>query len=589
MKRIRKYSLVLTAIFALMAAVAAPFLIPENPDSAIFRSGAMGLLLLCAAGFPACEALRRAPGRTLTVGFAWGFLFACALSLGSELFVYDGLLSGLGAFVRRAAVPLLAAPLLGAIAARLMMVSPQLAASKRGLSMGTFMGVLVLCWLPLLVAFYPGMLNYDLETEYSQFVAGQWDARHPLLYIVITYGIYAIGQIWDHPTLALFAATVMRMVSFAAALGYGCAFVQRRSGRGAALAMLAFYALLPVFPVMAISSAKDTPFAAALLVLSLLCWEAIETPEDFFKSKRRCAAFVAMVVLTCHLRKNGVAAMLLLLPLLIVTLRGYRKRAAALCAAGAGAALLLSAGLNAVLSPVEQPSFQFYSLPAQQLVRAYNLGDMTDGEREELLAFYVDDDWSMRLYPHLADAAKGYIDAQMLAQNGDEFMNLWARVGRRNVKTYVEAFLMLNIGLWYPDDLSHADIYRDAYYLEKGYLQTDEYALEEFGVKRAYPLPAISDFVNRVCRQNEYQQYPVISQLLCTAAPLWAILFACALLVARKRTRYLTAAGGVLGLWVSYLFGPCTLARYVLPLFCLAPALLALSCCQPLKKEGSHD
>ena len=41
------------------------------------------------------------------------------------------------------------------------------------------------------------------------------------------------------------------------------------------------------------------------------------------------------------------------------------------------------------------------------------------------------------------------------------------------------------------------------------------------------------------------------------------------------------AVSGVMVLWASYLFGPCTLARYMLPLYCLAPVLLILAFCLP--------
>ena len=43
---------------------------------------------------------------------------------------------------------------------------------------------------------------------------------------------------------------------------------------------------------------------------------------------------------------------------------------------------------------------------------------------------------------------------------------------------------------------------------------------------------------------------------------------------------------GALGLFISYLLGPCTLPRYTLPLFCVAPVLLILACCGG--KEQSH-
>ena len=67
--------------------------------------------------------------------------------------------------------------------------------------------------------------------------------------------------------------------------------------------------------------------------------------------------------------------------------------------------------------------------------------------------------------------------------------------------------------------------------------------------------------------------------------PLWVLLLSCALLIARRRTCLLPAALGVMGIWLSYLLGPCTLPRYALPLFCLAPPLLA-GAFLPARKEA---
>ena len=61
---------------------------------------------------------------------------------------------------------------------------------------------------------------------------------------------------------------------------------------------------------------------------------------------------------------------------------------------------------------------------------------------------------------------------------------------------------------------------------------------------------------------------------------------ACAMLIARKQTRRLPAALGALGLWLSYLFGPCTLPRYTLPLFCLAPVLLITALTAPNRSDS---
>ena len=98
-------------------------------------------------------------------------------------------------------------------------------------------------------------------------------------------------------------------------------------------------------------------------------------------------------------------------------------------------------------------------------------------------------------------------------------------------------------------------------------------------------LPKVRNWMERICRRNRYQKYPVISLLFGPAAPLWVLLLSCALLIARRRTCLLPAALGVMGIWLSYLLGPCTLPRYALPLFCLAPPLLA-GAFLPARKEA---
>ena len=578
MQFIRKHAAPLAALAVLPAALAAPYLIPESPDSAIFRSGVLGCALLIAAAFPAWDALRRASRRTLVCGLIWGLLLAGALGLGAELLVYNGLLSGMGSLLRRLAVPVMAAPLLGLVCARLMLAQPRAPARPMRMPLWGYMLVLLLCWLPILLAYFPGMLNYDFPGEYAQHLEGAYTTLHPLLHSALVNGVITLGELLHSRTLGLLLMSVLQMVLFAAALAYACAFVQRRGASLPVLAaMTALFGLHPIFSVMALSMTKDTLFAAALLVLSLLVWEACEKPEAFFTSRKKAALCVVVSIGTALLRNNGIFALALMLPALLIASRGWRRRAALLGAACVGASALVLLGLNLALSPsAERTDFQLYSLPAQQLVRAYNSGSMSEADRVELESWYTSGE-GLVVHPHLADPAKGYLDRDRIQREGGEFMALWARVGKTCAREYLEAFLMLNVGSWYPDDLSHSTIYPDVSYNDKGYLQTQEYDMTADGFHTACLLPGVRNIIERICRRNSYQKYPVISLLFCPAAPFWVLLLSCALLVARRRTRLLPAALGVMGVWLSYLLGPCTLPRYALPLFCLAPPLLIAS------------
>lgn len=292
--------------------------------------------------------------------------------------------------------------------------------------------------------------------------------------------------------------------------------------------MMAFYALHPVFSVMSVSMTKDTLFAAAVLVFSLKTWEMIETPASFFANRRTCAFYVVLGVGSSLLRNNGVFALLLMFPALLITLRGFRRRVMRLylfCGLGCAAVMGM---LTLALHPESLPSFQLYSLPAQQLVRAYNSGTMSEEDQAEIRSWYLND-YGLVIHEHLADSAKGNLDQSLLQGNGGEFLALWARHAKTYAHEYLEAFLMLNVGSWYPDDLSHSTIYPDVSYNDKGYLQLQEYDGSEYGIETKSFLPAVRDFYERICRRNRYQRYPLLSPLFCTATP-----FGCSFLSAQS-------------------------------------------------------
>lgn len=593
MQLIRKHPGWLALLSVLLCAFAAPYLIPESPDSEVFRSGTLAALLLFTAYFPVRQALERANQRTLVSGLFLGLLFGCALGLGSELNFYGGLLPGMGSLLRRIAVPFMAAPLLGGLAARLLMADmPESKKMRRPIPTWTFAAMILVCWLPILLAYFPGMLNYDFLGEYTQHTTGEYSNLHPLLHSVLMNSVIALGTALHSETFGLLLMSILQMALFALSLAYSCRFARDHGAPLAAqLGLTALYGLHPVFSLMSVSMTKDTLFAACVLVLSLMVWELIEEPRRLSR-RSFCARFVLAAIGAALLRNNGVFA-LALLPMLLAVMRGHRAKTAQLCVASAGAAVLVFAVLSLLYRPTSMPSFQLYSLPAQQLVRAYNVGEMTDEERTELRSWYVEaPDWAqedvtMQLTPYLADSAKGYLDAEKLQASGDEFLNLWRRIGKKNARVYAEALLLLNIGSWYPDDLTHSTIYRDAQNKDLGYLQTYLYDVEGFALSSL--LPQLEQFIERFCVQNRYQRYPLLPILLSTATPLWVLALACTRLIARRQTRFLPVASGVLALFASYLFGPCTLPRYVLPLFCLAPVMLicafsrnqAASACAP--------
>ena len=108
---IRKHSGICAALILFIFMFAAPYLVPLTPDSAVFRSGTLGLLLISMCIFPVKNALDKHNFRIFSFSSILAFIFSVCLGLGSELRMYNQLLPGLGSLIRRLAVPCMAFPL----------------------------------------------------------------------------------------------------------------------------------------------------------------------------------------------------------------------------------------------------------------------------------------------------------------------------------------------------------------------------------------------------------------------------------------------------------------------------------------------
>lgn len=583
-KIIQKHAVFVTLAAIILCAIAAPFLITENPDSAIFRSGTFGLILLCACFYPAYQALMRIHMRTLISCACFSLLFALALSLGAELFVYDGLLPGMGSLLRRLAVPCMATPLFTLLFAYLMQLSPK--EGHHRIPLWCFVLVLFICWLPLLFTYFPAALNYDFPGQVGQYLDGRYSDSQPMLHTAFAAILFRLGEsLFGFLDSGLLMMTLIQMILFALSLAYACDFSQCHGAPlWVLLLMTAYFALHPLFSVMSISTTKDTLFASAILIFSLQTYEILEEGAAFFQRRSRILLYIIMAVLIALLRSNGLVSLIMTFPFLLLVCRGLRKKIVFLYALCALASVTTSTAIDLAFSPEDMSIHQSLSLPSQQLVRAYNLGNLSDEEKAEIESWFLSE-YGLILHPHLADGAKGYLNDDMLHADMGGFFSLWLRTLAKCPREYIEAFLMLNIGSWYPDDISHANIYRDASYVEKGYLQTIEYDMTQYGLHTTTFLPGVQKIFESICRFNAYLKYPLLSHLFNTALPLWLLLFAAAMFISRGRSRYLPAFLCPIVLWGTYLiFGPCTLARYMLPLFVCAPPML----CAAFFHKESH-
>ncbi len=558
------------------AALAAPYLIPSEPENFTMRAGVLAAFLVLLASLSLVRVFEKHPLRHLSRTAVPAFLFSLALSVGTELFTYGAFLPGLGSALRRLAVPFLITPFLSALLLRVSALSlpGKITMPSRIEGPACFFALLLL-WTPVLLAYFPGMLNYDFQAEYLQHISGEYSLIHPLTHSALMIFIITVGEHLVSRSFGLLLMSILQMVVLSSVLTGCCLFLRRHGiSRSIIACLILLFGLHPVFSVMAVSMTKDTLFSSCLTGMVILGIDLLENQEAFFRRKTALAAFLLCTAGTALMRVNGLFA---LIPFFIAMLiRCHSRRFLMLAGSALLAPLALHLTLLVFLHPVSLPTFQLYSLPAQQLVRAYNAGTLTDTEKETLEKWYTSPD-GLKLHPHLADPAKGYLDRDRLEREGKEFLRLWLDAAPHSSIQYLEAFLMLNIGSWYPDDLSYATIYPDVSYNEKGYLQTQEYDMSELGFHVTSFLPKVRSFYERICRYNRYLRYPFLPLLFSTAIPIWILAFALTVHRLRGSSLPFAPVTAPIALFLSYLLGPCTLARYIMPLYALAPIILLLA------------
>ena len=441
------------------------------------------------------------------------------------------------------------------------------------------LGVLLLCWLPVWLAYFPGLANYDIRSHMAQCVSNQYSTLHPMCYTLLLKGCLLLADALGGGTpLAIALLCLFQMLLLSAALSYALSALRRMGAPAyACLLALAFFALFPVFPLLAISTTKDIPYAAFCLLLAVMLLRFFTDPDRLVRSPKAWASFLLFGVLMGILRYNGLFSLVLWLVafLLLGGLRFSKKHPGAmprillLFTLTVGLAL----GSNAVLNLLTKaaPSFvttrDLASLPSQQLVRVALTLEKGSEDYREITHWYSGKRMLEIYRPRLADYTKRHINVDH--DNGWRgFAETWLRVGLRHPKIYAEAFLELNRGLWFVHDTSHANIYPHTL-SSFGYLLNNQVDCRDYGDPIVFHsfLPGLQAFLNRLTTENTYLSIPGLRLIFSIGFQCWLSVLLFLSACYRRQCGLACAMGWILCLAALLAAAPAVLVRYTLPVF----------------------
>lgn len=517
--------------------------------------------------------LEQTDARLRRYGWTLGVLFSLAQVSGERISEIGTLISQGWEWALLAACAVGFAPAIGGLFA-LFIRALQTAREKAALNTAgrwsertVFWGsaaVLILLWLPYLLAFYPGLFTYDVSYQYLQYTTGELNTHHPLLHTLMIGGFCDLGRLlFGYPSKGILLYSLFQMVLMALSMASATTLLYRhRAPVWICVALLVIEGIMPFHTLLVISTTKDTLFAGALLYLCVLLLQAFLESEVLHKRSWRIR-FVLTEMAVGMMRNNGficLAAILAIGAAELIRRRDGAKRLIALTLCGMLLYGVGNAGLKAAVNAESGPIREILSVPAQQLGRVYTLTD--DEAKDEILSYFPG-------APNYASSISDPLKDTFTGTMADlpDLLRLWASVGLRHPIIYLDAFIALNKGFYQLDETPPWG----AQYLETKFHESKEDWLLEHSL-----WPELRDWMTKMYSQRGYLSVPIYAAILSHAFWCWLMVWGMAAAMYLKNKAAVSVGAVLTALFLTVLLGPCVMLRYIYPIMLCGPFLVGL-------------
>ena len=437
---------------------------------------------------------------------------------------------------------------------------------------------LLLCWLPVFLAVYPGFFVYDAQDEYIQVATRVFSTHHPLVHVLLLGGmICGVHKLTDSYNLGIACYMVFQMVLAAGIFTFLFSYLRKKGvTRVLRLIGIVWLGLFPTVVMFTLCSAKDALFTLALLLL-LVCLLEMGTEAAFFESKGWQSLFVVSGMGMMLLRNNGFYAFLVMIPMLLFLQKKRRGRLLFLAVCAVAGCMLVNGGLKAALHADDSEYQELLTVPIQQLARTYKYAPEVFSEEDREVLYEILDEEALSLYtPRLSDPVKYRFSNEAFARDKGKYAKLWLRAGLKKPLIYLNAWWMTSYGFWYPDTVINVYGGNTVFtftYKDNSYFG---YEVEQPGVRES-KIPWLDEVYRKLSLEVWKEKVPVVSWLFSPGAMFWLYAFLFAWLLSRGRYELLYPFLPIFLIWLTVLLGPTYLPRYVLFFWYALPLFLAVA------------
>lgn len=438
--------------------------------------------------------------------------------------------------------------------------------------------LLFLCWLPILLACYPGIFSYDAQYQSNQVIGDiPLNAHHPVLHTLFLGGCLQLGKVlFGSFNTGMLFYSIIQMLILSTSLAYVLSFMKKRNvaPRYVILCFL-FFAWMPFNGILAVCATKDTIFSALFATYITLFVRIALEQDDFFSARKNICFFALLSFVLMALRKNMLYVFLFCIPFLLVSYRKYWKKLLWMFLLPLLLIKLLEGPVYHTFQIPSGDAREAYSVIIQQFGAVYN-NTAPDSEEHQLLSALMEDEEWQLYEPHRSDALKDHFRTEVLKEHFSDYLSLWFHLGISYPSQYINAFLNTTYGLWYPNDiLPDTTTYRK-------YIEIYCNGAVSFDSK----FPKLLESLERFGMESSYQTLPGVSTLFSPAFYLWLLMLFGTICLYRKQFNRLIPLLPLIGIWGTLLLGPVALFRYMYPLILATPLIYSIPF---LSTQTEHD
>ena len=457
--------------------------------------------------------------------------------------------------------------------------------------------LLLLAWLPVYLAYYPGICAYDAPVQTGQIMEHYYFDHHPIVHTLFLQGMLWLGShIFGSVNAGMAFYTAAQMLLLSGSMAYGMLVLHhRKTAAGWQLAIQLLGMFFPFHWYMSVSMTKDTVFSAFLLLqlvsLADLLWEDRNAWRPGIRDLLFALGTVGMILF----RNNGKYAMIVLLAFTFLTFCFGKKarklwgRLLVVCGAAFCVGLFVLSAVFSATHAEQGDRREMLSMPIQQLSRCmiYHGGvsvlaeddNTMDAADKALINDFILDEAYRDYDPGIADPVKRHTNTYVARYRSGEFIQVYLHLLTRYPGDMINAALATNAGFLSPFDTTHADVNRVEGRAGLSYVQTrwEEDTLNDRGIYKDSKWPWLFEQLESWAENNSYLRIPVLKYLFVPGSYLWLYLALAAVLVIVDRKRFCLPLAIVAGYYGTMLFGPTVQMRYVYPVMLALPYVLALA------------